>query len=128
MRDTQFQPGVRQGVAERLYKPIGAERISKDGYRERKINDDMPRQARWRAVHLVEWEAVHGRVPKGYALTFQNGDKRDIRLDNLVLVSRADLMRRNTIHHLPAPLVETIQLLGRLKRRIQRSEHAQEQD
>lgn len=128
MRDTQFQPGVRQGVAKRLYKPIGTERVSKDGYLERKVNDDLPLQARWRAVHLVEWEAVHGRIPTGHALTFKNGDKRDIRLENLALVSRADLMRRNTLHNLPAPLVETLQLMGRLNRRIRRREHAQEQD
>lgn len=128
MQETQFKPGVRLGVAQRLYKPIGTERVSKDGYLERKVNDDLPLQARWRAVHLVEWEAVHGRIPAGHALTFKNGDKRDIRLDNLVLVTRAELMRRNTIHHLPQPLVQTIQLLGRVNRQIRkRSRDAQEQ-
>ena len=32
-----FKPGVRQGVATKLYQPIGTERVSKDGYRERKV-------------------------------------------------------------------------------------------
>jgi hypothetical protein len=64
--ETQFKPGVRQGVAVDLYKPIGSERISKDGYLQRKINDDFPTQRRWRAVHLIEWEAVHGPVPAGH--------------------------------------------------------------
>jgi hypothetical protein len=53
------------GVAVKLYKPIGTERVSKDGYRERKIHDGMPLQSRWRAVHLIEWEAVNGPIPKG---------------------------------------------------------------
>ena len=126
MRETQFQPGVRQGVAQRLYKPIGSERVSQDGYLERKVNDDLPLQARWRAVHLIEWEAVHGRIPAGHALIFKNGDKRDIRLDNLELLTRADLMRRNTIHNLPQPLVETIQLLGRVTRTIRRRTRVEE--
>lgn len=120
MKETQFKKGVRQGVAVRLYKPIGAERISKDGYLERKINDGLPLQARWRAVHLVVWEAVHGRVPKGHAIIFRNGDKRDIRLDNLECITRKALMARNTVHNLPKPLAQTIQLLGALKRQIRR--------
>lgn len=129
MKETQFKKGVRQGVAVRLYKPIGTERISKDGYLERKINDDLPLQARWRAVHLLLWEATHGPVPKGHAIAFRNGDKRDIRLDNLECISRRELMARNTVHNLPQPLAETIQLLGALNRAIRRrTRRHEEQD
>jgi hypothetical protein len=127
MKETQFRKGERQGVAVKLWKPIGTERISKDGYLERKINNDLPLQARWRAVHLLVWEAANGPVPPGFAVCFKNGDKTDIRLDNLELVSRRDLMARNTVHNLPAPLPQTIQLLGALKRQIRRrTEHAEQ--
>jgi hypothetical protein len=101
MRETQFKPGTRNGVAVRLYKPIGTERISKDGYLERKVNDGLPLQRRWRAVHVLLWEATNGPVPKGHAIAFRNGDKRDIRLENLECISRRDLMARNTVHNLP---------------------------
>jgi len=120
MRETQFKKGVRQGVAVRLYKPIGTERISKDGYLERKVNDNLPLQARWRSVHLLVWEAANGPLPKGHAIAFKNGDKRDIRLDNLECITRAQLMLRNTIHNLPTPLAQTIQVLGALRRKINR--------
>jgi hypothetical protein len=120
MRETQFKKGVRQGVAVRLYKPIGTERISKDGYLERKVNDGLPLQARWRAVHLVLWESLHGPVPAGHAVTFKNGDRTDIRPDNLELLHRRDLMARNTVHNLPKPLAQTVQLLGALRRKINR--------
>jgi hypothetical protein len=128
MRETQFKRGVRQGVAVKLWKPIGTERISKDGYLERKVNNDLPLQARWRAVHLILWESVNGPLPKGYAVTFVNGDKADIRLDNLSLISRRELMARNTVHNLPKPLVETIQLLGALNRKIRSRDAHQKQD
>jgi hypothetical protein len=118
-----FKPGHRAGRAEELYQPIGTERISKDGYLERKVNDALPLQARWRAVHLLEWEAVHGRVPKGHALAFRNGNRRDIRLDNLQLISRRELMARNTVHNLPKPLADTVRLLGALNRKIRRMGH-----
>lgn len=127
MRETQFKKGERRGVAARLYKPIGTERISKDGYLERKVNDDLPLQRRWRAVHLLVWEEAHGSVRKGYAIAFRNGDKRDIRLENLECISRRELMARNTVHNLPKPLVETVQLLGALNRQIRRRTHGEEQ-
>jgi hypothetical protein len=128
MRETQFKRGERRGVAITLYKPIGTERVSKDGYLERKINDDLPLQRRWRAVHLVLWESVHGPIPRGHALAFLNGDKRDIRLDNLALITRRALMARNTVHNLPKPLARTIQLLGALKNSIRRRAEREKQD
>lgn len=132
MRETQFKKGERRGVAVRLYRPIGTERISKDGYLERKINDDLPLQARWRAVHLILWEATHGPVPKGHAVAFRNGDKRDIRLENLQLITRRELMARNTVHNLPSPLRETVQLLGAvnslIRKRTKKHGKHEEQD
>ncbi len=127
MRETQFKRGQRRGVAVHLYKPIGTERISKDGYLERKTNDGLPLQARWRAVHLLLWEAAFGPVPKDHAIAFRNGDKRDIRLDNLECISRRELMARNTVHNLPKPLAETIQLLGALNRQIRRKTRRHEE-
>jgi hypothetical protein len=124
MRETQFKKGERRGFAVRLYKPIGTERLSKDGYLERKVNDGLPLQARWRAVHLLVWEAAHGPVPRGHAIAFKNGDKRDVRLDNLQCISRRALMARNTVHNLPKPLAQTVQLLGALRRKINRKARA----
>jgi len=128
MKETWFKKGERRGVAVRLYRPIGTERISKDGYLERKTNDRLPLQARWRAVHLLLWEATHGPIPAGHAIAFRNRDKRDVRLDNLELVSRREMMARNTIWNLPNPLAETIRLLGQLNRRIRRARSREKQD
>ncbi len=129
MKDNQFKPGVRQGVAARLYQPIGTERVSKDGYLERKTNDDRPERRRWRLVHLLVWEATNGPVPKGHAVVFINGDKRDTRLENLECITRQELMARNTVHRYPKPIAEAIQLLGALKRQIrQRTEAHEKQD
>jgi hypothetical protein len=128
MKETQFKKGERRGVAAKLWKPIGTERISKDGYLERKINDDLPLQRRWRAVHLLLWESVNGPLPRAHAVAFKNGDKTDIRLDNLELITRRELMARNTVHNLPKPLAQTVQLLGALKRKINRRSRNEEQD
>lgn len=73
-RKTQFKRGSRSGVAVKLYKPLGTERI-KDGYAERKINDDKPEYKRWRGVHLINWEAINGPVPKGHCLKCLDGNR-----------------------------------------------------
>lgn len=126
--ETQFKPGYRGGTALQKYKPIGTERISKDGYLERKINDDMPLQKRWRAVHLLLWESVNGPLPRGMAVVFLDGNKRNISLDNLELISRSDLMRRNTVHNLPPEIKEMVDLKRHLTRAIHQKEKEHEQN
>jgi len=130
MQETQFRKGTRQGRAAAIYKPIGTERISKAGYLERKISEALPFQRRWRAVHLLVWEAANGPLPKGHAIAFKNSDRADVRLENLECVPRRELMARNTVHTLPKPLIETIYALGALTRLIQRKARAdaEEQD
>jgi hypothetical protein len=92
---TQFKPGERRGVAVDLYKPIGSERLSKNGYLERKINDDFPLQRRWRAVHLLRWEAINGPIQPGKALKCLDGDKGNTDPVNWALISRSMLPRLN---------------------------------
>lgn len=94
-RRTQFKGGVRQGVAVKLYQPIGTEKMRRDGYLYRKVNDGMPFQRRWRAVHLVRWEAINGPLPKGHCLKCLDGDKLNTDPSNWLLVSRGMLSRLN---------------------------------
>lgn len=124
--DGWFKKGIRRGVAVKLYKPVGTERVSKDGYLERKINDGLPLQKRWRAVHLVMWEEANGPLPKGHAIVFRNGDKRDIRLDNLECITRKALMLRNTLHRYPQPIPQLIQLRGAVNRQINKRNRNEE--
>jgi len=93
-RATQFRKGQRSGKASRNYKPIGSERII-DGYLERKINDDMPFHKRWRAVHLINWEAVNGPLPEGHALKCLDSNPLNTDPSNWILIPRNLLPRLN---------------------------------
>lgn len=118
-KETQFKPGHRGGRALDVYQPVGAERISKDGYLQRKVNDDMPLQQRWRGVHILLWEEANGPLPAGHAIVFKDGNKKNIALDNFELVTRAELMRRNSYHNnYPKEVALAIQLRGALVRKI----------
>jgi hypothetical protein len=136
MAETQFKKGHRPHT----WRPVGSTRLDDDGYLLRKISDTGYSPRDWRPVHHLLWQEAYGPLPSSYthALIFKDGDKTHIALDNLELISRADLMRRNTIHNLPAELVEVIQLKGSIKRVItckrrnhdssQESHHAEELD
>ncbi len=69
-------------------------------------------------MHVIVWEEHHGPVPKGHRVCFINGDKRDIRIGNLALISDADNMRRNSLHNQPTEIRQIIQLRGALNRKI----------
>jgi hypothetical protein len=90
-----FKKGIRQGVATRLHQPIGTLRVTKDGYIERKVNDDLPLRKRWQAVHRLEWEAIHGPVPTGHALKCLDGDKTNTAPANWTAIPLALLPRLN---------------------------------
>ncbi len=121
--DTQFKPGNRSGKALEIYQPIGTERLSKDGYLERKIHDGWPLQRRWRAVHLLAWEAINGPLPAGHAVVFRDGNKRNIALDNLELVTRAELMRRNSVYRHGMEIAQLSMLRGKITKQINRSKN-----
>lgn len=132
MKETQFKKGMLNGEAARRFKPIGSMRTC-DGYLYRKIADTpgVPWTRNWKQEHYLVWEAAHGPIPAKHIVAFKNGDRTDIRLDNLELIARSDLMARNTVHNLPAPLPQVIQLLGAVKAQITRKTrkaNAEEQD
>lgn len=124
--ETRFRKGQLSGRALLLKQPVGALRINVDGYLERKINDDLPFIRRWRAEHLVLWEAVNGPLPDGYAVVFRDGDKTNIALENLECITRAELMRRNSHHNHGPEIAALVQLRGALSRQINRRTGNQE--
>jgi len=125
-RATQFKKG-RPPQEALNYAPIGSLRICADGYLERKQTDD-PRLSparRWVAVHRAVWEATHGPVPAGQIVVFRPGrktiDLEKITLDALELLTRAENMRRNSVHSkYPPEVARLVQLRGALTRQINR--------
>lgn len=128
MKTTQFRKGQRSGTSAVNWMPIGATRLV-GGYVYRKVSDilNVPYTVNWKPDHHLIWTSAHGPLPAGCRLRFRNGDKLDVRLDNLELATARDMMARNTVHNLPPRLRQTIQLLGALTRQIRkRDRHADE--
>ena len=107
---TRFKKGTRPPN----YRPVGTIRVV-DGYQEIKIAEGM---RQWRQLHRVIWERLNGIIPKGYNLIFIDGNKENISIANLSLMSKADNMRRNTVHNYPKDIVHLVQLKAALNRQI----------
>lgn len=97
-RASHFQAGGRHGAAARHHRPIGSERMSKEGYLERKIAEGLKARACWRAVHVINWEAQHGPVPAHHCLKCL-GDKANTDAANWTLIPRTILPRLNGGRH-----------------------------
>ena len=96
----------KKGQKPHNYKPLGSERITKDGYCEIKVSDTG---RRWRPKHVLIYEKHHGKVPKGSAVIFLDGDKRNFDIDNLYLVTRSQLamLNKNSLIQKDAELTKT---------------------
>jgi hypothetical protein len=84
---TQFKKGHRPAN----YKPIGTQRVNSEGYVDIKVADP----GIWKAKHKMIWEKANGPIPKGHVLIFGDGNKLNVQLENLILISRKQLATLN---------------------------------
>lgn len=84
---TQFKKGNRP----HNYKPVGTERVNGEGYVDVKVADP----SKWRSKHIIVWERENGNVPQGHVVIFGDGDRSNIVLENLILISRKQLVVLN---------------------------------
>ena len=88
--ETQFKKGNKPNN----WVPIGTERVNGDGYVDIKITDGKL-QKNWKGKHILIWEATNGPVPNGHAVIFTDRNRRNFDPDNLLLVSRKQLVKMN---------------------------------
>lgn len=123
MRETQFKPGTRAGVAGSNWKPVGAYRIDSEGILLVKVSDVLAATwpVNWRYVHKQVWEAANGPIPEGHVVRFRDGmrtaDPKLLTVDRLELLTLAENLARN---RLPPELQKLSQLRGVLTRTINR--------
>lgn len=127
MAETQFKKGRLSGAAAANWKPIGTILPDPEGYLRIKVRDAVHGKEPtgfgntkvWPLLNRHVWEQHHGPIPKSHNVIFKDGDRSNCAIENLELVSRADMARRNSMWtNYPRELAEAIQLAGALKRKL----------
>lgn len=73
------------------HRPVGSERISKDGYIEVKVAEPN----KWRLKQRVVYEEAKGKIPEGCTIIFLDGNKQNCNIDNLRCITWSELLYLN---------------------------------
>ena len=84
--ETQFKKGHKPHNT----RTDGATTLRADGYMWIRVGEN-----KWEQLHRYIWACAYGEIDKNLILVFRNGDKTDMRLDNLELITRREHARRN---------------------------------
>lgn len=83
----------KKGHSPQNYRPVGSQRITKDGYIEIKVKDP----GTWKLKHRVIWEQNNGKIPKGVIVIFKDNNPLNCTLDNLLSISKDENLKMNRI-------------------------------
>ena len=89
-KETQYKKGDKPAN----WVPIGSERINGDGYVDVKVADGQ-KWKNWKGKHILIREKHNGPVPEGYVVIFGDMNNRNFDINNLILVSRKQLLVLN---------------------------------
>lgn len=82
----------KKGQIPKNHKPVGSTRVDRDGYKLIKIAEPN----KWALYHRRLYEETHGeKLKKNEAVIFADGDKSNFDIDNLIKISRANLLYIN---------------------------------
>jgi hypothetical protein len=119
-QETQFKPGHRPHT----WRPVGSFRVSASGYLQIKLTDTGYPPRDWVSYHRHLWQREVGPIPDGHYVAFRNGRRTAelaaITVDALELVTRAEIMRRNTFHQYGPEIAHTVILRSAITRQIRK--------
>ena len=78
-KKTRFKKGNKP----KNYRPVGSERITKDGYIEVKVADPN----KWETKNKIIYKQYFGDIPEGHKIIYADGNKLNNDINNLILVS-----------------------------------------
>ena len=104
----------KKGHTPANHKPIGYERITRDGYLEVKTAEPNVFEQK----HRLIYKEHYGEIPEECVVRFKNGNKLDLSPENLFLMSKSENMAENTIHRYPTEVKRAIRTINKLTRKI----------
>lgn len=109
----------RKGHIPKNHKPVGYERITRDGYIEVKTAEPNVFEPK----HRLVWVEYNGEIPSGYNIQFKDGNRQNASIENLYMISRSEqLKNENSMYaRYPKDVQYLIKLKGALNRQINKA-------
>ena len=86
-KETRFQ----KGNIPHCHREVGEERIDKYGYVQIKVAEPNV----WDLKHRVIYKEHYGEIPDGHNIIFADGNKMNFDIDNLIAVSKSEMLILN---------------------------------
>lgn len=80
-----------KGITPHNKMKVGEDAITTDGYVKTKIAEPDV----WEYKHKLIWMEANGPIPEKHSIIFADGNKLNLSIDNLLLVSKAELLMLN---------------------------------
>ena len=109
----------KKGCIPKNHKEVGYERVNRDGYIEVKTAEPNVFELK----HRLVWIEYNGEIPPGYNIQFKDGNKQNICIENLYMISRSEQMKtQNSMYaRYPEDVQYLIKLKGALNRQINKA-------
>lgn len=107
-KETRFKKGNKP----KNYRPVGSERITKDGYIEVKVADPN----KWETKNKIIYKQYFGDIPEGHKIIYADGNKLNNDINNLILVSDNEelIMNRHKLRTENIELTKTGYLIAKV--------------
>jgi hypothetical protein len=105
----------KKGNIPKQHRPVGSERINIDGYIEIKVKEPN----KWDLKHRVIYRQKYGEIPKGYNVIFLDGNKENLDISNLKVISKHDnlIMNENNLRFNDKELTESAYLIAQIEKK-----------
>lgn len=115
---TSFSPGNRPMQT----KKVGSISTRKDKNGNLYMHIKIAEPNKWQMLHVYIYEHKHGKIPKGHCVIFKDKNTLNTRLDNLMLVTRDELVRLNQKYaYVDGSLKETALQVIKISKEIRKS-------
>ena len=114
---TANKTSFKKGRMPHSWHPIGHERLTKEGYLQRKITDTRCTRKDYVEVHRMVYVENFGPIPRGHVVIFKDNDKTNIEPSNLLAVSRGELaiMNKTGLIYVEPELKSTALLVAKVQ-------------
>lgn len=109
----------KKGFVPKNKVPVGTIRVRRDHAHADYFHIKIAEPGEWRELHRWLYELQFGPIPQGMNVVFRDGDTGNLGPENFELITRMEIMARNTIHNrYPEDIKNAIAALGHYKRKI----------